>query len=287
MALANGTSLTISTFSTPTVTVTGLSGLTGVMVGDTIVVTGANIAGNNGYFTVASIISSSSLTYTNSSAVQADSHNGSISWSVNEIRIDSGVAATISSFSTPTVTVTGLANLLGTSGQPGGYTNNTITISNASTGANNGTFQITNIVSTTSLTYTNSSGVAGDAHNGSIFWTINNIDRGKSNWAGPRQNLVATADLVEQPPTKVGSYSGNPSKSNINNLDRDKTLTALVGQSSNSIPIGLIQTYYSLTAVCSTGGIRQYWTDTAISLVNAPVCTGGYVLNSLTVLGQY
>lgn len=77
-----------------------------------------------------------------------------------------GAFASLTTFASPKVTVTGLnhvtPDLVGTQ----------ITISGAATGANNGTFQITDYVSTTSLKFANTGGVAPDANNGGITWSL-------------------------------------------------------------------------------------------------------------------
>lgn len=49
----------------------------------------------------------------------------------------------------------------------------------------------------------------------------------------------------------------------------------------------VITVHYSLTAKCSSDGMRHYWTDTVISFTNAPPCVGGYVAGTLTVLGSW
>ncbi len=81
----------------------------------------------------------------------------------------SGQKASISSFVGTTVTLTGL------SGVTAAAVGQTITISGAATVANNGTFPITAVLSPTSVTYTNASGVAPDANNGVISWFTSTI----------------------------------------------------------------------------------------------------------------
>jgi hypothetical protein len=77
-----------------------------------------------------------------------------------------GSAASIDAVVGGIVTVSGLTGMTAT-----GSVGNFITISGAATAANNGTFLITSYISATSVTYSNSAGVAGDANNGSIGWT--------------------------------------------------------------------------------------------------------------------
>ncbi len=77
-----------------------------------------------------------------------------------------GSAATVASFATPKVTMTGLTDI--TADMVGEW----ITISGATTTANNGTFLITDYVSATSLKYSNASAVSPDAADGTIDWTV-------------------------------------------------------------------------------------------------------------------
>ncbi len=79
----SGTNLTVSSFSTPLVTFTGLSGITAADVGSNIVVTGASTPANNGTFLITSRLSSSSVTALNASAVASDGNDGAINWSIN------------------------------------------------------------------------------------------------------------------------------------------------------------------------------------------------------------
>lgn len=63
-------------------TITGLTGMTPAIVGQTITFTGASSGGNNGAFFVTGYISSSSVTVNNAVAVAPDLNNGAISWSL-------------------------------------------------------------------------------------------------------------------------------------------------------------------------------------------------------------
>lgn len=76
-----------------------------------------------------------------------------------------GAAASLDSVASGIVTVSGLTGM--TSASVGRF----ITISGATTGANNGTFLITAFNSATSVDYSNPAGVAPDASNGAISWT--------------------------------------------------------------------------------------------------------------------
>jgi len=75
-----------------------------------------------------------------------------------------GSSASIASIASGIVTISGLTGM--TDSSIGRF----ITISGADTSANNGTFLITAVNSATSVDYSNPSGVAPDANNGSIEW---------------------------------------------------------------------------------------------------------------------
>lgn len=76
----SGTAAVISSKVSTTVTITGLTGMTANSVGRFLTFTGAASAGNNGTFIIASFISASSVTITNSAGVAGDVNNGAISW---------------------------------------------------------------------------------------------------------------------------------------------------------------------------------------------------------------
>jgi hypothetical protein len=61
-------------------TITGLSGMYPALEGQQITFSGAASSANNGTFTIASILSATSVQITTSSAVAPDAHNGAISW---------------------------------------------------------------------------------------------------------------------------------------------------------------------------------------------------------------
>jgi hypothetical protein len=92
------------------------------------------------------------------------SSNGQSSGTTNASQ--TGTAATVSAFASNVQTLTGLANL--TAGVVGQY----ITISNAATGGNNGTFLVVSFVSSSSVTVYNTTGTSSDANSGTIHWTL-------------------------------------------------------------------------------------------------------------------
>jgi len=75
-----------------------------------------------------------------------------------------------SSISIDSVT-SGIVTTSGLTGMSSASIGRFITITNATTLANNGTFLITSFISPTSITYSNSSAISPDANNGSISWT--------------------------------------------------------------------------------------------------------------------
>lgn len=82
--------------------------------------------------------------------------------------------ATAASGTGTTATITadsGIVTLTGGTGFTTGSVNRLITISGATTSANNGTFPITEYVSTTSIKYSNPNATATDVSSGAIIWT--------------------------------------------------------------------------------------------------------------------
>jgi hypothetical protein len=77
-----------------------------------------------------------------------------------------GTAASFTAFGSGTLTVTGL------SGMAQSFVGQQITFSGAATAGNNGTFTIFAYISPTSIQVSNPAGVAPDAHNGAIHWTL-------------------------------------------------------------------------------------------------------------------
>ena len=73
---------TVTPVTRPTVTMTGLAGLTNADVGRWVTVSGAASAANNGTFPIQSALSTTSLMYSNPSAVAGDANNGAIHWSI-------------------------------------------------------------------------------------------------------------------------------------------------------------------------------------------------------------
>jgi hypothetical protein len=164
VVLASGSSATISAFSSPSLTLTGLSGQSAASVGSTIVLSYAGLTGNNGAFTVTSYVSATSVVVSDASGFFPDPNSGSIEWA----QYNAGVAASITTVTSGVATITGLLNM--TQNSVGHF----LTISGAATSANNGTFLIVSYISATSVTVSNGAAVASDGNNGAIGWTERN-----------------------------------------------------------------------------------------------------------------
>jgi len=158
--LNSGVLATITAFSTPNLTVGGLTGQGASSVGTLISLRNAEKAGNNGVFRVLVNNSATSNDLDNVNGYFPDANSGSLIWE----QYNAGAAASIGTVVLGIVTITGLQNM--TANSVGGF----ITISGAASGANNGTFLITEYVSATSVKYANASAVASDANNPNIGW---------------------------------------------------------------------------------------------------------------------
>jgi hypothetical protein len=155
-----GTTASITAASGGLQTLTGLSGMTAQMVGSYLWVTGAANSLNNGVHLISNFISSSSVQISTASGVGTDANNGSIHWTVSQ----KGAAASITAASAGLQTITGLTNM--SAGSVGNY----LVISGAATAANNGSYLITNFISSSSVKIANAAGLATDANNGTIGW---------------------------------------------------------------------------------------------------------------------
>lgn len=82
LTLLSGATATITTKVGDVVTLTGMTGLASTNVGNYVRLQGCTSAGNNGYFPIASVLSSSSCTITNAGGVASDAASGSIAWVV-------------------------------------------------------------------------------------------------------------------------------------------------------------------------------------------------------------
>lgn len=142
-------------------TITGLASMVANDVGRFLVISGAATAANNGSFRIVSRTSGTQVAIFNPGAV-SDANNGTASLAY-DVR-GGGSAASIA------VAVNGRSTLTGLSGMTASSVGHRLTIIGAATGANNGTFLITDYIGLTSVKIENSLAVS-DANNGSIVWT--------------------------------------------------------------------------------------------------------------------
>ncbi len=154
-----GSAASITAVSVARVTVTGLTGMTSSSVGHALRITNATNAGNNGTFTIISFVSSSSVVVWNPSGVVENT--SALAWTERV----SGTGASISASVGDEATLTGLSNLT-TTISPG----HLITITNASNGANNGTFRVASVISSTSCKIKHSTAVL---ESGTLIWVEN------------------------------------------------------------------------------------------------------------------
>lgn len=75
-----GVAATITTFSSPTLTITDLTGMTTASVGRFLTISGAASGGNNGTFLISAYISATSVSVINAAGVASDANSGSITW---------------------------------------------------------------------------------------------------------------------------------------------------------------------------------------------------------------
>ena len=144
-----GTTANITAFATPLATITGLSGMYSGIVGKSIQFTGFANGANNGTFQIAAYISPTSVTITNASAVSPDA--GGI-WYVSPGSLD-GTNFEMTVDAVPLSTIIGLSNYEGlweiqTSTPTSLITGQTVTISNSSYHAVDGTWTVTVVDST-------------------------------------------------------------------------------------------------------------------------------------------
>lgn len=78
----SGTTAALTVFASPTVTVTGLTGMQSSFVGQSMTFSGAADHHNNGTFEIVAYVSPTSVQISNASAVVPDANNGSIHWTM-------------------------------------------------------------------------------------------------------------------------------------------------------------------------------------------------------------
>jgi hypothetical protein len=169
VSLNYGSTATVTAFATGTLTVGGLTGMTANAVGTLLSLRQAGIAGNNGVFVITAYNSVSSVSVADVNGYYPDPKTGFIDW----YQWNSGNTATIATWVDGLATITGGANFTANS------VGNFITITNAATPGNNGTFLITAYNSSTSVSCVIAGGTAPDYGVGGSLGsgTVNWIER--------------------------------------------------------------------------------------------------------------
>ena len=164
-----GTNPTIGAAASGLSVISSVSGFVANSVGRFLQITGALNANNNGVFRITAQ-TGTTVTVFNPGAVAESGAN--ITWK----EMQGGSAASIFAAGTGGATpmraiVSGLTGMVATSSNPlvRGSVGDHLTIIGAATGANNGTFKITRVISATSVEIENSSATT-DANNGTLIW---------------------------------------------------------------------------------------------------------------------
>jgi len=166
-----GTSASVGAPSNGFSTISGLTGIVAASVGRFIQLSGYTNSGNNGIFRITAQTSTTATIY-NPNAV-AETGNISCVWSERY----GGVSATIATAGTNGATpgrakVTGLTNMRIPTGTDRGSVGNRLVITNGAVSANNNTWLITRVISTTEVEIENPSATSsGETNNGSLQWT--------------------------------------------------------------------------------------------------------------------
>jgi hypothetical protein len=150
-------------------TVSGLTGMTSASVGRILIISNAINSLNNGVYRIVAFNSATSVNIHNQNGSTSETNNTRLVWRemdpVAYVPGQTGVVASITTLANGrVVTITGLTGMTPAS------TNRYLTITNAGTAANNGTFKILSFISSTSVTIINAAAVAPDGNNGSINW---------------------------------------------------------------------------------------------------------------------
>lgn len=220
IASGSGAAISASAPDALRMTLTGLTGMKPRNCGDFLETSGAANGANNGAFVISEVLSATSVNVINSARVVPDA--GSISWvlrpfipEIEDIwslgtNIANSTAASLAAGSTPDrMTINSLTGM--TAADVGNY----ITITGASTGANNGTWLIIRVLSSTSVEVLARANAS--PYTGSITWT-------KKNGTGASQATGSAASITTKTETS----------------DWDFTVTGLVHSATNSGAAGAI-----------------------------------------------
>ena len=163
-----------------------------------------------------------------------------------------GSAATILAFASNIQTFTGMANL--TAGCVGQY----ITISNANTSGNNGTFLVLSFVSSSSITVYNTTGSSTDTHNGALVWAL---------VRNPATDLWAVGGAVNLKNVSGGGSSSGSAVVGVASASTGQaTLTGVTGFSQNLSP-GRYVTIAGST-VLTTSGYTTYSNNGSFRIIS-------------------
>lgn len=157
----------------------------------------------------------------------------------------SGAAASIGG-TAPTMNIKGLTGMTAAS------VGNFLTITGAATGANNGTFLISNYVSATVVDIQNASGVGGDANNGAISWTEREPSSLEDDLNFQRTDRAAIKgvayDTAVTPYNRVSTFTTN-TPMNLENIS-GKTLDAkglIVNRKTENATVAATNTLITVT----------------------------------------
>lgn len=276
-----GTAASLTTVTNSIQTVTGLTGMTANSVGHALTISGAfNTAANqtnNGTYRIVTFLSSSSVTIYNPSGVATDAANGAIVWAEKA----GGVVANI------TTVLNGVATLTGLTGMTPASVGHRITIVNAASGGNNGTFMVVAYVSATSVQVLNPSAVATDANNGSIHWMERDpaLDTYPSSLAiynSTEHGAGAWLNLQGPSTMKFPIGTANPSPAFTRGEKVTQAATGCEGEFMGAVIDTTGGTGYIVVAprVNGSGANARGWDASAIAAAGAPAGSGATVTPS-------
>lgn len=283
--LNSGAAATITAFTTPNLSIGGLTGMAAGSVGSLLSIRGAAEAGNNGVFLINTYTDANDVIVTDSNGYFPDANSGSLEWE----NYNAGNTATISAFGSGLVTFTGLANMSQNS------VGHFMSVSGAGTAGNNGTFLIVAYISATSVQVANVSGAFPDANSGAISWlerlpySLNddldfersdrtyikgvNYDQPMPTYTRPTLSGVAV-------PASIANLAGKTLDAFARNINRglfswpvEATLTDIYGSVKHSDPVD-----QTGVPVFDTGPFTSDWESCYVEVTNSLSGVEMYVL---------
>ena len=296
-----GIAASITTFASPTVTITGVANMTAASVGRYITITGASSAGNSGTFLITAFISATSVSYSNASGVATDANNPNIHWVESLVSATPAASAPYVDSASGVITWTekaggvianvttvtnGIATLTGLTGMTTSSVGHRITLINAASSGNNGTFMIVEYVSAVSVKISNASAVASDGNNGLIHW----VERDPALDSYPLDLSFTTVNngagswfCIQGPSTmKFPIGTSNPSPPFIRGEKVTQAATGCEGEILGVVVDATGGTGFIVVAprVNGSGGNARGWDTSAISAVALPAGSGATVTPS-------